>query len=122
MQQPNLISFVGPNSKPGGEDNVDSALRKLDANFTSLYGKVLTATASLNFPSTIAGAIADLTISVPGAVLGDTVLLGIPHGSVTATGVFVAWVSAADTVTVRFSPKGTEDPPAGTFKVTVIQL
>jgi hypothetical protein len=46
-------------------------------------------------------------------------MIGVPNGSVTATSSYTAWVSAVDTVTIRYSPKATEDPASGTFKVTV---
>ena len=81
----------------------------------------LTGSATLDFASTAAGAVSDLTITVTGAADGDVVTLGVPNGSVTATATYSAWVSAANTVTVRFSPKATEDPASGTFKVRVIK-
>lgn len=85
----------------------------------STVAAVRTATATLDFPSTGAGAVADLTVTVTGAAVNDTVVVGPPNGSVTATATFTAWVSATNTVTVRFSPKATEDPASGTFRVTV---
>ena len=85
------------------------------------FAKTLTNTASLDFASTGAGAVSDLTITVTGAADGDAVSLGVPNGSVTATATYTAWVSAANTVTVRFSPKATEDPASGTFRVSVIK-
>lgn len=81
--------------------------------------ETLTGSASLNFPSTLSTAVADLTISVPGAAVGDAIDLGVPNASITATANFFAWVSAANTVTVRYSPKATEDPAVGTFKVII---
>lgn len=122
MTAPNITAYVGPNSRPGGEDSLLTTVQKIDANVQNVYAKILVATATLDFPSTAAGAIADLTISVPGAALGDAVILGVPNGSQTATATFSAFVSAADTVKVRYSPKATEDPASGTFKVYVIQL
>jgi len=83
--------------------------------------KVLTSTATLDFASTGSGAVADLTITVTGAAVGDAVVIGVPNGSVSATASFTGWVSASNTVTVRFSPKATEDPSSGTFKATVIK-
>lgn len=85
------------------------------------FAKTLTATATLDFASTGSGAVADLTVTVTGAADGDAVSLGVPNGSVTATATYSAWVSAANTVTVRFSPKATEDPASGTFRVSVIK-
>jgi len=82
----------------------------------------LSGSATLDFGSTAAGASTDLTITVTGAADGDVVSLGVPNASVTATGRYFAWVSATNTVTVRFSPTilvGSEDPGSGVFKVTV---
>jgi len=84
--------------------------------------RILKGSATLDFGSTAAGASTDLTITVTGAADGDVVSLGVPNASVTATGRYFAWVSATNTVTVRFSPTilvGSEDPASGTFKVTV---
>lgn len=84
--------------------------------------KVMSNTATLDFGVTAAGAVSDLTITVTGAVDGDIVTLGVPNGSVTATGTYFGWVSAANTVTIRFTDNalaGTEDPASGTFRATV---
>ena len=66
--------------------------------------RVLTATATLDFPDIATGTTSDLTISVPGAVTGiaESVSLGIeatcrPAGNAK----FEAWVSSANVVTVR---------------------
>lgn len=122
MNRPNALNLVSPDTKPGAEDNTTTAIKKLDADLSNIYVKVLVASAALDFPSTVAAAIADLTIAVPGALLGDAVILGVPNVSKTASSTFTAFVSAADTVTVRYSPKATEDPASGTFKVYVLQL
>lgn len=86
--------------------------------------KVLTNTATLDFGSTAPGAVTDLTITVTGAALGDVVILGVPNGSTVAAGDFTAWVSATNTVTVRFANNqlvGSLDPASGTFRATVLQ-
>lgn len=86
---------------------------------------IFSATGVLDFASTAAGAVADLTITVTGAALGDTVDLGVPHASTTATSVFTGWVSAANTVTVRFAHThltNAEDPASGTFRATVTKF
>jgi hypothetical protein len=87
--------------------------------------KVLSASATLDFGSTIAGASTDLTITVTGAALGDTVAVGVPNGSVGANGDFWGWVSATNTVTIRFTNPNlvtTLDPASGTFRATVFQF
>lgn len=87
------------------------------------FSKILSATATLDFASTAAQNSRDLTITVTGAAVGDTVWLGVPNGSVNANTCFTAWVSAANTVTVRFNnySSAASDPASGTFRVAVIQ-
>jgi len=82
----------------------------------------ITNTATLDFPVADATSVARLTIPLVGAALGDNVVLGVPNASVTTTASYSAWVSAADVVTVQFSPKGAEDPVSGLFRVSVIKF
>ncbi len=86
--------------------------------------KVLSATATLYFGSVAAQSYADLTITVTGAADGDTVALGVANASVPAGGAFTAWVSATDTVRVRYHnyTSGSLDPASGTFRATVFQF
>jgi len=92
-----------------------------DGRITSATNGVLAASATLDFPSTSAGGTQDLTITVTGAIDGDPVTLGTPNGSV-GSGLYFAWVSTSNTVTVRFyNPTGGSiNPTSGTFKVKVI--
>jgi hypothetical protein len=85
--------------------------------------KTLTNTATLDFPNTTKQNAVDLTITVTGAVLGDVVEVGVPFASVVTAGSFNAYVSSADTVTVRFTNNGTANanPASGTFRVSVIR-
>ena len=86
---------------------------------------VLTATATLDFPDTVAGAASDLTMTVTGAVSGDVVTLGVPNGSVPANGTFFGWVSAADTVTIRYANNDlvtAYNPSSGTFRAVVTRF
>lgn len=81
---------------------------------------VTTVVATLNFPNTAAGACSDLTVTLPGVVDGDVVTLGVPSASVPANGVFFAWVSAADTVTVRYANNDlvtAYNPASGDFRI-----
>lgn len=86
--------------------------------------KVLSATATLDFASTNAQNSRDLTITVTGAAVGDVVALGIPVSLLPANSNFSAWVSAADTVTVRFNNYSSIalDPSSGTYRVMVTQF
>jgi hypothetical protein len=81
----------------------------------------LTGSTTLNFPSTLTNLSADLTITVTGAADGDVVSLGVPNAAVNANTSYSAWVSAANTVTVRFNnySSGTVDPASALFKVFV---
>lgn len=83
---------------------------------------ILTATAALNFPSIAAAASADLTITVAGAAVNDTVAIGLPAAP-TAGIVFNVFVSAANTVTVRATniTAGAVDTASATYRVTVIK-
>jgi len=93
----------------------------LTVNGGATVTKILSATATLNFDLT-ALTVEDLTITVTGAADGDVVSLGVPNGSVTTSVQYTAWVSAADTVTVRARTSATgENPASGTFRATVIK-
>jgi hypothetical protein len=85
--------------------------------------KSLSASATLNFGSTAAQNSADLTITVTGAAEGEEVILGVPNAAVNANSSYTAWVSATNTVTVRFNnySSGSIDPASATFKVSVIK-
>jgi hypothetical protein len=81
-------------------------------------GVWLNGSATLDFPSTGAGSQSELTITVTNALVGEAVIVGIP---VSTQGVFNAYVSATNTVTVRYSNTSaiSLDPPSGTFTVHV---
>jgi len=86
--------------------------------------KTLTATATLNFPSTGAGSSNTLTITITGAADGDIVEIGIPNGSMIATGTYTAYVSSANTITIRFTNNNafsSLDPASGTFRAAIIK-
>lgn len=80
------------------------------------------ATATLDFGNLASIGCEDLTMTVTGAAVGDTVALGVPNGSVpSATFTFTAWVSSANTVTIRGCTLVSGDPASGTFKATVFK-
>jgi hypothetical protein len=84
----------------------------------------LSGSATLDFPNTGHGNSADLTITVTGAAEGDVVALGIPNASIVANASYIAWVSATDTITVRFNnyaSSGSSNPASGTFKIKVLK-
>lgn len=82
--------------------------------------KVLSATAALDFGSILAAASADLTITVTGAATGDAVTIGLPAAPDAST-TFNAFVSSANTVTVRCFNVGTiaVDPVSATYRAVV---
>jgi hypothetical protein len=95
------------------------------SNIRQTINQGLTATATLDFPSTNNNSFNNLTVTVTGAVDGDVVTLGLPNASVpAAASSFTAWVSAANTVTVRFSNHSgvAQDPASGAFKVFVTKF
>lgn len=79
------------------------------------------ASASLNFPSVAAAASSTLTITVPGVVVGDDAFVALD--APVAGLVYVAWVSATDTVTVRVTnvTAAAIDAPATTHRVIVFK-
>lgn len=95
------------------------------AGFTNnlLMVGVYEGAASLNFGNTVSGSYSDLTITgVTGAADTHRVALGIPNAAIVAAATgYYAWVSSADTVTVRFwnASGADQNPAAGTFRVSV---
>lgn len=82
----------------------------------------LLATTTLDFGSVAAGAIADLTVTVTGAVVGDPVTIGM--SSIPNKGTYFAYVSATNTVTVRYANNDlttAKDPSSQTVKVRVFK-
>ena len=83
----------------------------------------LAGSATLDFANVAAGpeCSADLTITVTNAVAGDKCDLGVPTG-VPSKSMFMCFVSAANTVTVRHCClTGACDPASATYKVDVWQ-
>lgn len=95
-------------------DDADNAEQRATLGF-------LTATGTLDFAEIAAVGQADLTITVAGAAVGDTVMLGLPAAP-TAGIVFNAFVSASNTVTVRATnvTAAPVNPASATYRVTVI--
>ena len=85
--------------------------------------RLLSATAILNFPSIAAAASSDLTVTVTGALVGDSVSLGLPAAPAAGI-VFNAFVSATNTVTVRAIniTAAAVDPVSATYRATVLGL
>jgi hypothetical protein len=83
--------------------------------------KMLVATATLDFASIAAGAVGTLTATVTGAATGDFAMVA-PPGNLTAGLVPSAFVSSANTVTIRIinGTAGAIDPASATWGIAVI--
>lgn len=85
---------------------------------------ILSATATLDFPTIAAGETERLTATVTGAALLDPVLVSGPDAIYNSNDSTIdAWVSAANTVTVRVRNNGSSsiDPGSGDFKIKVFK-
>lgn len=107
-----LTTFSGP---------VRSLNGFIASDGSNTINKVLSGSASLNFGSISAVSQADLTITVTGAATGDEVIMALPAAPAAGI-VFNAFVSAANTVTIRASniTASPVDPAAATYGVIVI--
>lgn len=92
---------------------------------TPAIKRILSKTESINFPSVNPDTFAQVNVTVTGAAIGDTVLLGLP-ASIPGAISFMAHVTAADTVTVRArnvaGGGGAQDPALADYRITVIQF
>lgn len=90
--------------------------------FRDAFREVFLYEGALDVASLADGVGATVTATVPGVALGDFVLawsLDVSVAGITVT----AWVSAADTVSLRFQNEsaGTVDLAAGTLRLVVAQ-
>lgn len=121
------ITYTLPTSLPAAAatgTSMGSGLMQTTSNGTMSWRNVGTATAAVDFASTGDGATNDQTITVTGAAPGDLVLLGIPNNAQPAGSAwYQAWVSANDTVTIRFYNEtgAAADPADGNFSVMVMR-
>lgn len=85
--------------------------------------KVLTATATLDFGNLAALGCEDLTVTVTGAADGDTAWAAALNASyVSATSFYTAFVSATDTVTIRYCALVSGNPASATYRATVLHF
>jgi hypothetical protein len=82
------------------------------------------AVASLTYGSIGANTSASQTVSVPGAEVGDGVIVGLPAAGLDAGLIPVAWVSAAGSVTLRLRnvTGGAITPPVADYRLTAIRF
>lgn len=119
-QSTNWMEILGIDNSVRFAVGASGGLR-LGLNGTEITN-VLTGSATLDFPLTSVGSVADLAITVTGAASGDVVEVGVPPASVTGiVGDFRGFASN-NTVFVRFTPTAaTQNPDSGTFKVKVVK-
>ena len=92
-------------------------------NNGSAVTRTLGVITTLDFPSIAAAGTQALTVSCPGAAIGDVVAIGLP-ATVNAGVIFDARVSANDTLTVRahnITAAGV-DPASATYEFVVMKL
>lgn len=104
-----------------GINRLDSQLVSYDRKSWKKVVLALSDTATIDFAQATSTTVTDVTKTISGARLGDEVVIGVPNASITATGSWFGWVSAANTVTIRYSPKATENPASGVFHITVLK-
>ena len=85
--------------------------------------RTLAAVTTLDFPSISAAGTQTLTVTVPGAAVGDVVAIGLP-ATVNAGIVFDARVTATDTLTVRAMniTASPVDPASATYDFVVFKI
>jgi len=85
------------------------------------FSGVITVKSTLDFPSVASGGIQELTATVTGASINDTVSLGLP-ATVDAGIIFDGRVTAANTVTVRATniTSGSINPASAVYRITVM--
>ena len=102
--------------------NINLAGTSLKYNNVSIVTS-LSGTVTLDFPSTPAATSSDLTVTVTGAAIGDIVSMGTDNMVIPLNSQYTAWVSAVNTVTIRFNNYSTtsQNPPNGVFKVKILK-
>lgn len=108
--------FVGDNTVSGPTFQTNSA-----TGWEFVSGQLMFR-ATLDFDLTAVTS-QTLTMTATGAALGDVVALGVPNGSAATDVVYMAWVSAADQVSIRaLRVAGTPNPASGTFNILVTKI
>lgn len=84
--------------------------------------KILSTTATLDFPLLLSTTCSDLTMTVTGAETGDAATVTVDSLIAPVNGLFNAWVSAANTVSVRYCAIGASiNVSSGTYRVQVFK-
>jgi len=116
---------IGGATPDTGAFTTASASTSLTVGSGAAITKHLSATATLNFPSTAGETCDELTITVSGAADGDTVVIGVPSASAnSANSMFYGRASAGTAHILHCctaSAVGSCDPGSGTFRADVWQ-
>lgn len=96
----------------------------LDQAFRARFSIPIITKVPLNFGSIGAESATTLTVQVPGASIGDLVVVTPPTDSVAGIGHFQGYVSAGGVVTIKFNnpySASASDPGSGTFTIGVFK-
>lgn len=120
------VTYNWPTSKPSAAASgtqLGGGVLEVSSSGTMSWRQMAVATATLNFPITPTRNSSDLTVTITGAASGDAVSLGVPNAAVLVNTCYTAWVSAANTVTIRFNnyDNADKDPASAVFKVMVFK-
>lgn len=120
------VTYNWPTSKPAAAltgTELGGGVLEVSSSGSMSWRQMAVTTATLNFPNTATKTSSDLTITLTGAATGDAVTLGVPNAAVLTNTCYTAWVSGANTVTVRFNnyDNADKDPASAIFKVMVFK-
>lgn len=122
----NNVAYSWPASLPAGATSgsqLGSGMFTISSAGTVSWRQAASASADLDFPNTATRTSSDLNITLTGAATGDMVALGVPNAATMVNTCYTAWVSADNTVTIRFNNYDNADknPASATFKVMVFK-
>jgi hypothetical protein len=120
------VTYSWPSSKPDSAistTQLGSGILEVSHTGAMSWRQMTVSTATLNFPITATRTSSDLSFNVTGAATGDAVSLGVPNAAVLVNTCYTAWVSAANTVTVRFNnyDNAEKNPASAVFKVMILK-
>lgn len=120
------VTYNWPTSKPAAAvsgSGLGGGVLEVSSSGTMSWRQMAVTTATLNFPITATRNSSDLVITVTGAATGDAVTLGVPNAAVLVNTCYTAWVSGANTVTVRLNnyDNADKDPASAVFTVMVFK-
>ena len=120
------VAYSWPITKPDtatSNTQLGSGILEVSSSGAMSWRQTTVSTATLNFPVTATRTSSDLSFTITGASSGDVVSLGVPNAAVMNNSCYTAWVSAANTVTVRFNnyDNADKDPASAVFKVIIMK-